>query len=156
MALQTERLGDPVRLRSRDLVRGFLDLNAEGWERGREALRRLRPHARLGVVSNFYGNLDALLAEAGLAPLLDVVIESVRVGVAKPDPAIYRIAAERMGLPPGAIAMVGDNFDRDVRPARAVGMRGIWLRRGDHPPPEPGVADLVISTLADIPLPNGK
>jgi putative hydrolase of the HAD superfamily len=153
VALQIEVLGDRVRLRSDVLVRGFLELNSEGWARSRAALRRLRPHARLGVVSNFYGNLDALLAEAGLAPLLDVVIESVRVGVAKPDPAIYRISAERMGLAPEAIAMVGDNFDRDLRPARATGMRGIWLRRGDHPPPEPGIADLVISSLAEIPTP---
>jgi putative hydrolase of the HAD superfamily len=121
-----------------------------GWERSRALLTRLRGSVRLGVVSNFYGNLEVLLAEAGLATALDTVVESARVGVQKPDPAIYRLAAERLGLPPREVVMVGDSFERDVRASRRAGMHAIWLRRGEAEPPEPGVADRVISSLAEI------
>jgi putative hydrolase of the HAD superfamily len=103
------------------------------------------------VVSNFYGNLETLLEEAGLLRHLSVVVESIHVGVAKPDPRIYRIALDRLGLEPAAAVMVGDNFERDVRVAKSVGMGAIWLRRGAAPPPAEGIADHVVSTLAEIP-----
>jgi FMN phosphatase YigB (HAD superfamily) len=102
------------------------------------------------VVSNFYGNLETVLEEAGLAASLEIVVESAAVGVEKPDPAIYRIALERLALPAHEVAMVGDHFERDVRVAKSLGLRAIWLRRGDREPPEPGVADAVVSSLAEI------
>jgi putative hydrolase of the HAD superfamily len=135
---------------ARDLVAGFRAMTEEGWARARETLTRLRPAARLGVVSNFYGNLDVLLEEAGLAPFLDVVVESTKVGLEKPDPRIYRLAVERLGLDAGDVAMVGDNFERDVRPAKSIGMRTVWLRRGEREAPEPAVADRVVARLADV------
>src|SRR5207249_3493117 len=137
--LQMEVLGDDTRCFAAAVVRGFCEMTEEGWQRARSTLSRLRGRARLGVVSNFYGNLDVLLEEGRLAPLLDAVIESARVGIEKPDPAIYRLAAERLMLVPHDVVMVGDNFDRDVRAARSVGMHAIWLRRGSGCPPEAGV-----------------
>ena len=148
--VQASVLGEPVRRVAERLVDGFCAITEGGWANARDALARLGGGARLGVVSNFYGNLEAQLEEAGLAPLLDVVVESVAVGVEKPDPAIYRIALERVALPAASVAMVGDNFDRDCRPAKAVGMRAVWLRRGDRPAPETGVADRVIGRLAEL------
>jgi putative hydrolase of the HAD superfamily len=149
-------LGGGARRFAAEVVRGFCEMTAEGWQRSRATLSRLHGGSRLGVVSNFYGNLDVLLEEAGLSPFLDAVVESVRVGIEKPDPAIYRLAAARLALPPEDVVMVGDNFDRDVRAARTIGMRAIWLRRGSAPPPEAGIADRVISRLEEIePLPGG-
>lgn len=148
--LQAETLGDETRRIARSLVDGFCRINDEGWGRARAALSRLRDGARLGVVSNFYGNLDVLLEEAGLAPLLDAVVESVDVGVEKPDPRIYRIALDRLRLPAAAVVMVGDNFERDLRPAKSLGMATVWLRRGETAPPEPGIADRVVGSLAEI------
>lgn len=148
--LQMEVLGDPVRGIAKRLVEGFCAITADGWAKARAALRRLRAEARLAVVSNFYGNLEIILEEAGLAPLLDAVIESVRVGVEKPDPRIFEIALDRLGIAPQQAVMVGDNFDRDLRPAKSIGMGTIWLRQGTKPPPEPGIADLVIGTLDEI------
>ncbi len=48
--------------------------------------------------------------------------------------------------------MVGDSFDRDVRPAKSVGMHAAWLE-GDapRPCPEPGLPDLRLRQLADLP-----
>ncbi|MGH7802796.1 MAG: HAD family hydrolase, partial [Candidatus Binatia bacterium] len=82
--------------------------------------------------------------------LLDVVVESVKVGFEKPDLGIYRAALDRLALPAGEVVMVGDNFARDVKPAKALGMQTIWLRRGSAPPPEEGFADRVVATLAEI------
>jgi HAD superfamily hydrolase (TIGR01509 family) len=146
-------LGDDARRFAAPLVRGFCEMTEQGWQRARTALLRLRPRARLGVVSNFYGNLEVLLEEGGLSPLLEAVIESARVGIEKPDPAIYRLAAERLALAPGDVVMVGDSFERDVRAARGVGMRAIWLRRGSAPPPEAGLAERVISRLEELESP---
>ena len=148
--IQVELGGEPVRRVARALVDGFCAMTVEGWAKARATLERLAKQARLGVVSNFYGNLDVLLDEAGLAPLLAVTIESTKVGFEKPDARIYRAALERLALPAGDVLMVGDNFERDCRPAKSLGMRTIWLRRGDAAPPTPGVADGVVATLAEI------
>ena len=147
--LQMEVLGDSGRRFAKAVVDGFCDMTETGWRRARSALTPLRGRVKLGVVSNFYGNLDAMLEESGLEPLLDVVVDSAKVGVEKPDPAIYRIAAERFALEPGDVVMVGDNFARDVEAARAAGMRAIWLRRGEQSPPRAGVAERVVSSLAE-------
>ena len=150
VALQVEVLGEPAQRIAAALVEGFCELTREGWRNARAALERLGRDARLGVVSNFYGNLDDMLDESGLAPFLDVVVESVKVGFEKPDLAIYRAALERLALPAGEVVMVGDNFARDVKPAKALGMQTIWLRRGSARPPEEGFADRVVATLAEI------
>jgi len=148
--LQMEVLGSAARRFGDDVAEGFCAMTEVGWQSSRSLLSRLRGRVRIGVVSNFYGNLEVLLAEAGLSAALDTVVESARVGVEKPDPAIYRLAAERLELQPREVVMVGDNFERDVRASRRAGMHAIWLRRGEAAPPEPGIADRVISRLAEI------
>src|SRR3954462_5595144 len=105
----------------------------------------------LGVVSNGCGNVDKLCADFGYAPFLSVVVDSRRVGLFKPDPAIFRHAAEKLGRDPGEILMVGDSFDRDVRPAKEIGMKTAWLE-GVEPRdcPDPALVDLRVRTLADL------
>ncbi len=63
----------------------------------------------------------------GIHELFDAVVCSAEVGMAKPDPAIYRLAAERLGLPPEACVFVDDS-EANVRAAEQVGMRGIFFR----------------------------
>ncbi len=76
----------------------------------------------LGVVSNGCGNVAKLCADFGYAPYLSVIIDSRRVGLFKPDPAIYKYAANAIGRhDPENILMVGDSFERDVRPAKSHG-----------------------------------
>ena len=150
--LQMAVLGGGARRFARVLVDGFCAMSQEGWRQSRDLLSRLRGRARLGVVSNYYGNLDVQLDEAGLSPLLDAVVESVHVGLAKPDPAIYRLAAERLGVAPRDVVMIGDNFDRDCRAAKQAGMRAVWLRRDRAEPPQPGIVDRVIARLSEFEL----
>ncbi len=106
----------------------------------------------LGVVSNGCGNVERLCADFGYAPFLSVVVDSRRVGLFKPDPAIFLHAVEKMGGDPVTIMMVGDSFDRDVRPAKQIGMKTAWLE-GVHPRdcPDPSLVDLRLRALADLP-----
>jgi putative hydrolase of the HAD superfamily len=82
---------------------------------------------RLGVVSNSNGSVRALLDAADLAAPLGCVVDSGVVGVEKPDPRIFAIAAERLGVAPAACVYVGDFHSLDVLGARAAGMHGVLL-----------------------------
>jgi putative hydrolase of the HAD superfamily len=105
----------------------------------------------LGVVSNGCGNVEALCADFGYTPFLSVVVDSRRVGISKPDPAIFSFAAERLGRDAETILMVGDSFERDVVPAKKVGMKTAWLEGPDSRPcPDPTVVDLRLKRLADL------
>jgi putative hydrolase of the HAD superfamily len=100
---------------------------------------------RLGVLSNWDARLEVLLADLGIAPYFGPVIVSAVERIAKPDERIFRIAAERAGVAPSAIAYVGDDLRVDVEPARALGMRAFLIDRsgryaGVHP--EPGLSRL--------------
>ena len=108
---------------------------------------------KLGVVSNGCGNVERLCADFGYEPYLSVIVDSRRVGLFKPDPAIFVHAAEKLGGDPGAMMMVGDSFDRDVRPAKQAGMKTAWLR-GAEPQecPEPALVDVLLRKLADLPV----
>ena len=91
-------------------------------------LTRLKTAFRLGVVSNFYGNLHIVLEEARLSDLFEVIIDSNVVGVRKPDPRIFRLALAVLGLEGGEVIFVGDSYERDVLPATETGMRAVWLK----------------------------
>ena len=105
----------------------------------------------LGVVSNGCGNVEKLCADFGYAPFLSVIVDSRRIGVSKPDPAIFVHAAEKLGREPGEIMMVGDSFERDVRPAKQIGMQTAWLEGAEpRPCPDPSLIDLRLRTLADL------
>jgi HAD superfamily hydrolase (TIGR01509 family) len=82
---------------------------------------------RLGVVSNSSGNVLSLLEDAGLAASLACVVDSGVVGVEKPDPRIFAMAAARLALPPSACVYVGDYFSLDVVGPRAAGMHAVLL-----------------------------
>lgn len=93
-----------------------------------EALARLRAAGiRLAVVSNSEGTVAAVLAEVGLARAFDTIVDSWEVGIAKPDPAIFHVALDRLGVPPGAAVMVGDTPATDVAGARAAGVRAALI-----------------------------
>jgi len=133
LQLEHGALGPPV-LAER-LALAFIRDTRRAWEQNRPLLRRLAARFRLGVVSNSYGNMPALLAEAALGPF-EIILDSAVVGIAKPDLALYRLAADHLALPPAAILHVGDSWERDIVPAHATGMRTAWLARPDAAMPD--------------------
>jgi putative hydrolase of the HAD superfamily len=99
--------------------------------RNRPALESLAGRYRLGVVSNFYGNLEAVCRSSGLAPLLGVMTDSSCVGAEKPDPAIFRAALDALDATPETTLFVGDSLRRDCEGARRAGMGFIWIAPED-------------------------
>ncbi len=129
----------------------FLDDAHRHLRRNQALLARLRARYRLGIVSNFYGNLETVCHNTDIRSLFGVVVDSVRVGFSKPDPRIFMRALDGLGVPPADATFVGDSAARDMAGARALGMRHIWLI-ADPPPPGgpccPG--DAMIHSLEDV------
>jgi HAD superfamily hydrolase (TIGR01509 family) len=117
--------------RGRRVASRFLADMAAIFARNRPVLETLAERYRLGVVSNFYGNLEAACWSSGLAPLFGVMTDSRRVGVEKPDPAIFRAALEQLHAAPETTLFIGDSLVRDCEGARRAGMRFIWIAPED-------------------------
>jgi putative hydrolase of the HAD superfamily len=94
-----------------------------------EALRR--DHRRAVVVSNWDVSLHDVLERTGLADLLDGVVTSAELGVAKPSPAIFSAALELAGVRATDAVHVGDSYEEDVVGARAAGIEPLLLVRRD-------------------------
>lgn len=93
-----------------------------------ETLDELRRRGyRLGVISNADGRAEQALDAVGLRPHFELVIDSGLVGIDKPDPRIFHLAAERMGVQPHEAVYVGDIYEIDVQGARAAGMQAILI-----------------------------
>ena len=80
----------------------------------------------LGLVTNDNNLIGDLIEKFDLEKYFDVIISSYKVGIAKPNPKIYELCAEKLGAKVfSEITMVGDKLDRDVEPPKALGMKGI-------------------------------
>jgi putative hydrolase of the HAD superfamily len=122
-------------------------------------LEALRPRFKLGLVTNGPSRTQrSKIEQFRLADYLDLLIVSEEVGVAKPDPAIFAIALEQLGVMPAEALFVGDSLEFDLRGAGAAGMPFIWMNPRDEILP----ADLeqpvaVIRRLTDlVPLLNSR
>jgi HAD superfamily hydrolase (TIGR01549 family) len=112
-------------------------------------LQALRPRFKLGLVTNGPSRTQRpKIEQFRLIDYLDLLIVSEEVGVAKPDPAIFRIALEQLEVGPSEALFVGDSPEFDLRGAAAAGMPFIWMNpRGetlpaDIPPPVAEIARL--------------
>jgi len=96
---------------------------------------------KLAIVSNADGSVEAQLAADGICQLgagpgvpMDAILDSSVVGVAKPDPRIFEIALERLGVSPDRAVHVGDTPAADVDGARAAGVTPVLVDPfDDHP-----------------------
>jgi HAD superfamily hydrolase (TIGR01509 family) len=119
-------------------------------ERNRPILERLGAHYRLGIVSNFTGNLEPCLRDLGLRRYFTVVADSTVVRIAKPDPRIFTGVLTELHATPERAWMVGDNFETDIRPAGALGMRTCWLAPLDRLAPKGAAPTMRIARLPDL------
>jgi putative hydrolase of the HAD superfamily len=91
-------------------------------------LAALRPRYKLGLITNGPSAIQrAKIERFGLAGYFDALIVSGEVGVAKPDPAIFRLALERLGVEPAEALFVGDSPEHDLRGAAAAGVPFVWM-----------------------------
>ncbi|HEY3253311.1 MAG TPA: HAD-IA family hydrolase [Polyangiaceae bacterium] len=86
----------------------------------------------VGIISNSEGHLAELVDELGQRALFSVVIDSGKVGVDKPDPRIFQLAAQALSVNLAQIVHVGDAWEADVIGARAAGAQAIWFAPTDE------------------------
>lgn len=129
----------------------YLRTQAETTKSG-EVLLELKKRYPMVLVSNFYGNIATVLKEFGLDGIFDTIIESAVVGVRKPDPKIFSLGVEALGMQPNEVIVVGDSMDKDIVPAKKAGCHAIWFKGEgwtDDPVDEAN-ADKVITSLREI------
>ena len=100
-----------------------------------EALRRIKTKFKTGCITN---NVPSMQQEAGqgrsfyardIMALFDHVIESSKVGIRKPNPLIYQMMCETLGVQPSACVYL-DDLGGNLKPARAMGMTTIKVETG--------------------------
>ena len=120
--------------------------------RSREVLLQLKKQYPLVLVSNFYGNIATVLKEFKLDGIFDTIIESAVVGVRKPDPQIFTLGVEALGMQPDEVVVVGDSMDKDIIPASKAGCHTIWFKGEGwtNDPVDESLAGKVITDLTQL------
>lgn len=120
-------------------------------EEARPVIEELYARYPLVLVSNFYGNVEAVLADFDLRRYFGAIIESAVVGVRKPDPAIFRLGVDALGLAPEEVLVVGDSLRKDILPAESLGCRTAWLKgKGWTADEDAATHPSVIKNLGDL------
>jgi putative hydrolase of the HAD superfamily len=118
----------------------------------KDVLNELKGIYKLGLITN--GLIDIQhdkLRGAGLEQGFDVITVSGEIGTGKPDPRIFRITLEKLGVGPETAIMVGNSLKRDIAGAQQAGIKGIWVNRvgetavGDIQP------DAILTNFRDLP-----
>lgn len=124
-----QRIGEILRLDRRQLDAFMADLwaNYLGTLNGELAsyFASLRPQYRTGIISNsFVGAREREQARYGFEDMTDVIIYSHEVGMSKPDPRIFALASERLGVRPEEMAFL-DDVPLLVDAARQAGLQAV-------------------------------
>lgn len=85
---------------------------------------------RLGVIANQSLGTSERLKQYGILSCFDVIVASAEEGVSKPDCRIFELALERANCSPCEAVMIGDRLDNDIVPAKASGMKTVWVKQG--------------------------
>ena len=133
------------------MIEAFCAKTEDYLERNARLLSRLRDLYKMGVVSNFYGNVAVICEEAGLAHSFATILDSTRLGFGKPEPEIFRLALQQVNVAAEECLFVGDSYERDMLPAIKLGMKTVWLK-GPSPriPENAEPVDGVISNLVEL------
>ncbi len=148
-ALETHGIDDTA-LRD-NLLACYLELAA--YDEVKEVLTRIKQGGlKCAILSNGSPKmLAAAVNNAGISDLLDAVISVEDVGIFKPDPSVYGLAVEQLGVAPDRISFQSSNA-WDANAAGAFGFRVAWINRfGQRPERLPGPADAELKSLSELP-----
>ena len=93
----------------------------------KKVLEQLASKYPLVLVSNFYGNIETVLKDFGILECFKKVIESAKVGVRKPDSAIFEMGVKALEMKPDEVLVVGDSVKNDILPAQKIGCQTLLL-----------------------------
>lgn len=116
-----------------------------------EALGRLQERYRLAILSNIDDDLFALTRNA-LGLTFDWVVTAQQVRSYKPAPGHFERLLQLADRPKEAVVHCGQSPYHDIAPARALGLRSVWVRRRGHGAtlPTNADADLTVDTLREL------
>lgn len=104
------------------------------------------------LVSNFYGNINQVLKDAGIDGYFKDVIESAVVGVRKPNPAIFALGVCALDLPASQVLVVGDTYGKDIVPAHKLGCHTLWIKglQWEEKKVDESIPDGIIKKLSEM------
>ena len=104
------------------------------------------------LVSNFYGNINQVLKDAGIDGYFEEVIESAVVGVRKPNPAIFALGVCALDLPASQVLVVGDTYGKDIVPAHKLGCHTLWIKglQWEEKKVDESIPDGIIKRLSEM------
>lgn len=115
------------------------------------ALDALSSRYPMVLVSNFYGNVEAVLEAYDLRRYFKAIIESAVVGVRKPDPAIFALGVDALGCRPEETLVIGDSYKKDILPAESLGCHVAWLKGKGWTAEEDAVTHpSIVKNLAEV------
>lgn len=97
-------------------------------EEARPTLEALYARYPMVLVSNFYGNVESVLSDFDVRKYFKTIVESAVVGVRKPDPKIFALGVEALGLNADEVLVIGDSYKKDIVPAESLGCKVLWIK----------------------------
>lgn len=117
-------------------------------------LETLHNRYKIGVIANQLPNLEKRLENFGIRQWIDLIISSADCGFSKPSSKIFQLALQQASCSASSAIMIGDRLDNDIAPAKALGLKTIWIKQGfsayspiQSPSEEP---DFTVNSLSDL------
>ena len=111
--------------------------------------------AKIGIVANQPATSVDSLKSDRLLELIDFLGISGIIGIEKPDVRIFDLAVKELAVDPANSIHIGNRIDTDVIPAKKLGMKTVWVRRGEaNPDPSPAdlkQPDITVNSLINLP-----
>lgn len=154
VAIQLSALGIEDEELTKRIATACDDIVRTQMEATREVLDALAMRYPMVLVSNFYGNIQAVLASYGLDGYFKEIVESAVVGIRKPNPQIFALGVEALAMQPEEVVVVGDSYGKDMAPAHSIGCHTVWLKGqgwdATDEPADASCADVVIDELGQL------
>ena len=138
-------------LKAKEIAKYCYEAAKSSIEDARPILEQLYANYPMVLVSNFYGNVEAVLEDFDLRKYFKEIIESAVVGVRKPDPEIFRLGVKALNLSPENVLVVGDIYKKDIVPSESIGCQVLWLKgKGWTSEEDAQMHENIISSLNEI------
>jgi putative hydrolase of the HAD superfamily len=95
----------------------------------KEILESLKKKYKLGLVSNYYGNIKEICSDLDLNIYFNAILDSNTLEIQKPHPGIFSIALEELNALPERTIVISDSYEEDIVPSKIVGCNTIWLNK---------------------------
>lgn len=106
---------------------------------------------KLGIASNFYGNLETVLEEFSIKHHFLYVFDSAVEGIRKPSPEVFALTVSKLGSSNENTIVVGDSYNKDIEPAKKIGCNTVWILNKPYKKPAPDeTAGYIISSSEEI------